>query len=69
MLFITKSNLRSDAPVYQYACPKCLVPKSDPCVRLRKVRRPNPTILLRAHDERYDVWKAWENLGVIIPTL
>lgn len=48
------------APVYQYACPRCLEPLGEPCIRVRRIRAQAPETLLNPHKERYAVWHAWE---------
>lgn len=51
--------MRCTAPVYEYVCPKCLANIGSMCIRIRKIRRTAPEILLDAHRERYDVWRSW----------
>lgn len=46
--------------VYEYVCPKCLANMGEPCVRVRKTRRPSLSTVLKPHAERYAVQKAYE---------
>lgn len=52
--------MKHTAPVYEYVCPRCLANMGDPCTRVRRIRRTVPQVLLNAHNERYKVWRAWE---------
>ena len=60
MVLATSDTRPRAAPVYQYACPKCLAPLGEPCRRVRKVRRVPLETVLNPHAERYAVWRAWE---------